>query len=54
MIKERRAFQSEETSQTMAKMDGECGFFWDLCANQNSYSNVVKVEEGTELSWRGG
>lgn len=28
-------------------------FFWDLCANQNSYSSVVKVKEGNELSWRG-
>lgn len=32
----------------------EYGFFQGLCADQNSYSSVVKVEEGNEQSWRGG
>lgn len=30
------------------------GFPQDLCADQNSYSNVIKVEEVNELSWRDG
>lgn len=28
-------------------------FFWDLCANQNSDSNAVKVKEENELNWKG-